>query len=847
MELARGTTPVNASGPVRRSGPTVPLMAVLQEAKGKVRPVLDYREVNEYVNASGAKADVCAEKMREWRRFPENSSTIDIRDAYMQVRVDPECSAYQTVKYNGREYELTRMGFGLNCAPQILKEIASKVLTLSPKIRTATSAYFDDIIVNENEISAQEVAKHLEKYRLPCKPSAKLGEATVLGLRVRHTGKGLMWDRPTPVAASIHKEMTRRQLFLLCCKWVGHFPVVGWLRPAASFVKWLCDGEGGSWEEEIGHTAAVRVEEICRRLEQDDPVKGVWRVKPGDAFVLWCDASSLAMGAALEKDGEIVEDMAWLRKKESAVHINVAELTAVVRGIALALKWKAKDLTIMTDSASAHWWLDSVSGDRRVKMKGDSEMLVRRRLEIIEETLRAYSVSWRVRRVASEENRADTLTRVLRAWLRPPIAGAVVGPLGTPEARAAERAHDLVHRGVKGTLYFAKQLLNSVTEEDARRAVNTCEWCASVSPHPVHVKEGALAVSEVWERLAADITHLREKKFLTIIDCGPSRYAIWKQVEAEDAVSVAKGLEEAFRTFGPPAEVVVDNGLAFRSVLVRQLCDKWRINIHFRCADKPTGNAIIERNHRTVKELAAKREGDVLEAAMLYNITPQGEHWRSPGEVMMNRTWNNPLLQQQLDRPSGQREVRRCGPFEVGDAVWVKPPRARCVDPWREGRVTKINSERNIEVDGMPRHPKDLRRRSAGWHHAVEIQRPVRGQGGGMPEVDPRIQPEGGIRIGDETLNDPEVTFSSSRSDVGVFEETEPQIDGVTFPDEPAVEPEQDVSMDPFDETTDSSENATEVTAEQNEPRRSSRTTRMPERYGDYVTGEEFDLVTNPE
>ena len=50
--------------------PTVPLMAVLQAAKGKVRPVLDYREVNEFVSASGANADVCAEKLRAWWKFP---------------------------------------------------------------------------------------------------------------------------------------------------------------------------------------------------------------------------------------------------------------------------------------------------------------------------------------------------------------------------------------------------------------------------------------------------------------------------------------------------------------------------------------------------------------------------------------------------------------------------------------------------------------------------------------------------------------------------------------------------------------------------------------------------------
>ena len=44
----------------------IPLMAILQESKQKVRPVMDYRELNEHVNAYMANADMCAQTMREW-------------------------------------------------------------------------------------------------------------------------------------------------------------------------------------------------------------------------------------------------------------------------------------------------------------------------------------------------------------------------------------------------------------------------------------------------------------------------------------------------------------------------------------------------------------------------------------------------------------------------------------------------------------------------------------------------------------------------------------------------------------------------------------------------------------
>ena len=46
----------------------IPLMAILQENKQKVWPVMDYRELNEHVNTYTANADVCAQTMQEWRQ-----------------------------------------------------------------------------------------------------------------------------------------------------------------------------------------------------------------------------------------------------------------------------------------------------------------------------------------------------------------------------------------------------------------------------------------------------------------------------------------------------------------------------------------------------------------------------------------------------------------------------------------------------------------------------------------------------------------------------------------------------------------------------------------------------------
>ena len=56
-------------------------MAVVQGKKDKVRPVLDFRELNQFVECNGADADNCDEKFRSCRQTSENCALLDLRDA----------------------------------------------------------------------------------------------------------------------------------------------------------------------------------------------------------------------------------------------------------------------------------------------------------------------------------------------------------------------------------------------------------------------------------------------------------------------------------------------------------------------------------------------------------------------------------------------------------------------------------------------------------------------------------------------------------------------------------------------------------------------------------------------
>ncbi|XP_065645791.1 uncharacterized protein LOC136076245 [Hydra vulgaris] len=320
----------------------VPSVAVEQENKGKIRPVLDFRELNQYVNSHNASSDACDEKFRKWRTVGDKLATLDLRCAYMQIHIDPSLWEHQKVVYKEEKYYLTRLG-----------------------ISEATDHYIDDILVNLEKTSVEKVVNHLACYGSATKEPVQCDTARVLGLQLfRNEKKELCWKRGNiiPKSQDIKTEkVTRRKLFSICGHLLGHYPVGGWLRIACSFIK--RHSQGNAWDDQIGDQAQSWLIEILHRLEVCDSVKRKWNAKGiQNGATLWCDASSMAIGIAIGYDGVIIEDAAWLRSINDVMHIDIAESDAVVRGINLAAEWEIKNLSVFTDSVTVHRWLKKLCG-----------------------------------------------------------------------------------------------------------------------------------------------------------------------------------------------------------------------------------------------------------------------------------------------------------------------------------------------------------------------------------------------------------------------------------------------------------------------------------------------------
>uniref|UniRef100_A0A5S6QA39 RNase H domain-containing protein n=1 Tax=Trichuris muris TaxID=70415 RepID=A0A5S6QA39_TRIMR len=354
-----------------------PVMAVVQRNKSKVRPVMDFRDLNGYIDTFTADTDVCAQKLREWRRQGVNISIIDLKNAYLQICIDESLWPFQTVTFRGRRYCLTRLGFGLNVAPLVMKAVLNLVLSLDESVKKGTAAYIDDILVNEDVIEARRVELHVARYGLTCKPHERVADgARVLGLTVWGEQGRLMWKRDNQVA-TVPERLTRRSVFSYCGRLVSHFPVCGCLRVASGFVKKRINDASASWGEVVDdRELRALLLEIADVVKKRDPAQGRWDIS-GDSAKVWVDASALAIGVAVEVNGSIIEDVAWQCPHDTC-HINMAEFDDVIKGLNLALTWQMKKIEIITDSATVHRWIsDGLLGRTRLKTKAASEMLIR--------------------------------------------------------------------------------------------------------------------------------------------------------------------------------------------------------------------------------------------------------------------------------------------------------------------------------------------------------------------------------------------------------------------------------------------------------------------------------------
>ena len=216
-----------------------------------------------------------------------------------------------------------------------------------------------------------------------------------------------------------------------------------------------------------------------------------------------------------------------------------------------------------------------------------------------------------------------------------------------------------------------------------------------------------------------DITHYRGRSYLSLEDCGPSRFTLWRPLRTQTSAAVIDQLESVFLERGAPEELLLDNDTAFRSRLFEDFVNRWGVRLRFRCAYAASGNGITERCHRSVKVIAARSDCTIAEAVYLYNVTPRDDRSSNAAPANMlyrykvtRRNERNSVSKKVQQNPEASK-CNKVSRYKTGDTVWVRPPTARCDTRYDRGVVTGVVSEQAVEVGGVPRHVRDLRPRAA--------------------------------------------------------------------------------------------------------------------------------------
>ena len=92
-------------------------------------------------------------------------SKIDLSEAYLQVKVEEECTKYLTIHTHRGLYRLRRSPFSLKVAPSLFQQIMDTMLS---NLQYAMAYLYDILIKSENfeehKSHVREVFKRIEEY-----------------------------------------------------------------------------------------------------------------------------------------------------------------------------------------------------------------------------------------------------------------------------------------------------------------------------------------------------------------------------------------------------------------------------------------------------------------------------------------------------------------------------------------------------------------------------------------------------------------------------------------------------------------------------------------------------------
>jgi putative transposase len=185
--------------------------------------------------------------------------------------------------------------------------------------------------------------------------------------------------------------------------------------------------------------------------------------------------------------------------------------------------------------------------------------------------------------------------------------------------------------------------------------------CFAPGARPTEATRGSVAVELPNRRWATDLTTVWTKEdgtvaVVPVVDCGCRSVLQLGVTKAQASGAVLAPLRAALQehfggVHGVPEELELrtDHGPQFTGEDCRELCERWRLDHTFAPVGRPTGNAVVERLIRTMKEECiwlrdwtslAELQAELERWQRVYNEQRphQALNWRTPAEVRASIT-----------------------------------------------------------------------------------------------------------------------------------------------------------------------------------------------------------------
>lgn len=581
-------------------------------------------------------------------------STIDISDAYLQIKLSEESRAKTAFYVPGRGlYQFKRMPAGLKDAASRWQQTIDAVLREVTESDPNVVCYMDDIMLWS---PAGDWEHHLALVKKVCAALVKAG--ITVNLQKSSFGRKMVkylghiidsyGTRPDPEKISavvnfpVPKTIRHLRQFLGLTGWVRKY-----VPSYASIAKPLNDrnkkNQSFVWgpEEEV---AFVKLKELlCSYPVLRSP-------DFSRRFKVYTDASALGTGAILCQDfddGEhvIAYSSKSLRGKEPFYSATELECLGVVHAL-LAFRpyLEGYQFDVITDHHAllwlyklknpsgrlARWAMSTQQFDFNIIHRKGSKMQAPDALSRNPEELQCSIIeipqstdAWYLDMLQRVEAEPDAYSKfaVKDGLLLKLVTVGFNEPLQWVQLLPAERreeamysCHDEPTSGHGGFFKTFDRVRRKAywpgMREDVRSYVAKCHTCQQVKidrRRPPGLMGSAKVISAPFEVISTDLVGpLPRSKagctYLSVVTCAFSKYVSLRPLRTATTKTVLKHLKDVIMSHGAPRMLICDNGAQYIAAQFKKFCKKYHIKIRYNIPYNPRSNP-TERTNQTVETI----------------------------------------------------------------------------------------------------------------------------------------------------------------------------------------------------------------------------------------------------